>query len=628
LNKAAVIIFVIIALFIGSIFYIAMTYEEAENFDHYKTDVDILINDDGSIAVTETYSFRWNSISSGEMYISFPGEKVNAVVPSSITCEMDGMPAALASSYNAGKEASTSGAGLPMYYYGMNSLSMDWELNAFYKRATSGEHTVTFKYQLNGVVSRYSDCAELYYKVFSYFSYDLKDLTVTVTMPPGSQQDRTYIFGHGDPNGYSEFDGNTANPVFKSSKLNAYTMFEIRVVSKQTDLYPTLPVKPGKTFDSIMAEEKRFYDETQRAIMLANVQLILAASMVAAAILIFILRVKFVKRNRPTFNKPYTREIPSVKPNISARLAEHYSIRKGRFGDRVTATILNLAVMKVIAMEEGPGKELIFVSINDTIPMTGFERSVYKMIFHSRKGERYDRISLSEMKKDLKANPAEISGLYGTDEQEFSSKRYADPVLSEKGRIWGILPFIPMALMIPIIIISMIIDFGDYIPVGMFAVFFSFILMAFGSTKSATALTVDGEDERARARALKRFYTDMTLMKERQAMELALWERHLVYATALGVADKVIKELDIRLAQLHGQISGSTFISVLHSTAGLSAGISSIGEVSSYAAFARAYSGIGGGSGGGGRGGFSGGGGGGFSGGGGGGFGGGGGGHR
>jgi uncharacterized membrane protein len=129
--------------------------------------------------------------------------------------------------------------------------------------------------------------------------------------------------------------------------------------------------------------------------------------------------------------------------------------------------------------------------------------------------------------------------------------------------------------------------------------------------------------------ALKKFYTDMSLIKERRTMELILWEKHLVYATALGVADKVIKELNIRLAELypHGRIPRSAYIHTLHHTGGLSEGLSVISQ-SSNAAFIRAAVSGSGGGGGGGSGGFSGGGGGGFSGGGGGGMGGRGGGNR
>ncbi|MDR0198521.1 MAG: DUF2207 domain-containing protein [Methanomassiliicoccaceae archaeon] len=622
MNRNGMIAFVIVALFMGSAVVIGVMtdlMDDVSSDDFYKADIDIEIDADGNAAITETYSFRWDGVALGEMYITFSDEKAGVVDLSSIICEIDGNAAAYVS-YGAGVDATYLGTDIFLYTYGWNPLSWNWEINAFHKRASSGEHTVTFRYVLNDVVARYADCVDLYYKVFTVSPYTLNDLTVTVRLPAGSLRSQTYIFGHGDPNGYSEFvDDETV--VFKSPRLDAYTLFEIRVVSKQTGLYTgILTEKGGKTFDSIMAEEKKFWDDTERAIMLAGIQLNLVAFMVIAGILIFVFRIKFVRRNRPTFSQPYMREIPSVKPNISARLAEHYRLTGGNFGNRVAATVLNLAVMKVIAIEEGANKEIVFVSLRPDAHMTRFERSVHRMLF----GMNNDKITLSEMKKRIRTDPAGHLQVFEADEQEFDARGYIDRKLSQRGRGWNLLPLIACVPIIPVIGIAIFIDFTDHIPYGMFALFFNFFLAVIGAAKAKQALTVDGEDERARTLALKRFYTDMTLMKERQTMELALWEEHLVYATALGVADKVIKELNIRLAQLGMDASpGFAYLHTLHRTSGLSEGISDISR-SSYAAFIRASTGRVGDGGGGGRGGFSGGGGGGFSGGGGGGFGGGG----
>ncbi|PIY91966.1 hypothetical protein COY71_00330, partial [Candidatus Micrarchaeota archaeon CG_4_10_14_0_8_um_filter_60_7] len=44
--------------------------------------------------------------------------------------------------------------------------------------------------------------------------------------------------------------------------------------------------------------------------------------------------------------------------------------------------------------------------------------------------------------------------------------------------------------------------------------------------------------------AFKRFINDYSLLKEKKPQDIILWERYLVYATALGVADKVAKIMD------------------------------------------------------------------------------------
>ena len=44
---------------------------------------------------------------------------------------------------------------------------------------------------------------------------------------------------------------------------------------------------------------------------------------------------------------------------------------------------------------------------------------------------------------------------------------------------------------------------------------------------------------------------DFSLLDEKEVPELVLWEKYLVYATAFGIADKVIKQLKTRFPELN-----------------------------------------------------------------------------
>jgi uncharacterized membrane protein len=630
-NTTGIIRFAIFCVFFAviaaTIFFIATDDgQNDDGFDHYRTTVDITVHEDGSASVMETFDFRWSDTYSGEMYRTFEDDITETLNMLSIRCFIDGREAVY-TTYSDGRQATYSGSDdMALYAYGLNSLSGNWELNAFYKRSLSGEHRVVFQYELRNIVTKGADCVDFYYKVFTTFSDDLKDLSVNVTMPTGSLQSETRIFGHGDPNGYAEFVNSTADVAFRSPNLEAYTMFEIRVVSKQTDLY-SFARTDNMTFDSILAEEDRYVKEMEMDILLANVQIVLIVVMVLTAITLAILRTKLIKRNKPNFNQPYIRELPTVKPNITAELEDYYRLTKSNSGNKITATILNLALHDVISIEKGRDDDIVFVSVNDRAPMTRFEQSVYSMLFFSVKEDSEKRISLKQLKKDLGGYSANNFRLFETDRSEFESMGYVDHQLNKRNSIWAKTPLIPFAFLFAIFIITIVIDFTDYLPIGFFAAVFSLFLLSYTAGRTPKVLTVKGEDEYAKTQALKRFYTDMTLMKERRSMELPLWEQHLVYATALGVADKVIKELDVRLAELEisdRPFQSLTYMYALRNANGLMGNLSSIGQATN-AAFIRQYSFAGGGNlGNVGRGG----GGGGFSGGGGGGFGGGGGGHR
>lgn len=70
------------------------------------------------------------------------------------------------------------------------------------------------------------------------------------------------------------------------------------------------------------------------------------------------------------------------------------------------------------------------------------------------------------------------------------------------------------------------------------------------SAKHYVLLTQFGEDEYAKWRGLYEFLNSMTLMNERTVIELPLWEKYLVYATAFGISEKVIKALEIRCPEI------------------------------------------------------------------------------
>lgn len=62
-------------------------------------------------------------------------------------------------------------------------------------------------------------------------------------------------------------------------------------------------------------------------------------------------------------------------------------------------------------------------------------------------------------------------------------------------------------------------------------------------------LTQFGETEYEKWRGLYNFLNSDTLMHERTVIELPLWERYLVYATAFGISQKVIDAISIRCPQ-------------------------------------------------------------------------------
>ena len=56
-------------------------------------------------------------------------------------------------------------------------------------------------------------------------------------------------------------------------------------------------------------------------------------------------------------------------------------------------------------------------------------------------------------------------------------------------------------------------------------------------------ITQKGYDEKIQWEALKRYLEDYSLLDEKEIPQLAIWEKYLVYATAFGIANKVIDQM-------------------------------------------------------------------------------------
>lgn len=77
-------------------------------------------------------------------------------------------------------------------------------------------------------------------------------------------------------------------------------------------------------------------------------------------------------------------------------------------------------------------------------------------------------------------------------------------------------------------------------------------------SKEFMLLTQFGEDEREKWIALYNFLNSETLMNEKTVIDVKLWEKYLVYATAFGISEKVCKALKIRCPE--AEVSNSTML--------------------------------------------------------------------
>ena len=88
---------------------------------------------------------------------------------------------------------------------------------------------------------------------------------------------------------------------------------------------------------------------------------------------------------------------------------------------------------------------------------------------------------------------------------------------------------------------------GNYVLIG--ALISTIVLFIY--VWSVSKKTERGIEHYTQWKAFKKFLLDFGRFDEKELPEIVLWDLYLVYATVLGIADKVSKSMEIKIKQLN-----------------------------------------------------------------------------
>ena len=110
---------------------------------------------------------------------------------------------------------------------------------------------------------------------------------------------------------------------------------------------------------------------------------------------------------------------------------------------------------------------------------------------------------------------------------------------------------------IPFMIIGLVVSMVLGVPaiailLLILTVIIQLIMFCVVSSKT-NVLTQEGVDEQEKWKGLKKYMEDFSMLDKREIPEVTIWEEFLVYATAFGIADKVLKQLKIVYPNINEQ---------------------------------------------------------------------------
>ncbi len=336
---------------------------------------------------------------------------------------------------------------------------------------------------------------------------------------------------------------------FSSKRTPGY--IETRIIMPR-DAFTGYIEEAGLSRDDIVWRQRT--DSIGYGVLQAGYYLFLAGLMTAVVGIPILLYRKHGREPETGYRGIFEREpVYGVKPYIVNSLMSRAT---GDTDDNgIVATILDLARRKHIVLDEKPVKglfstkrELVMRFQKGRDKLSPPELKIYN--FLSRMGTGGELVWKDLLRK-LRGEHAARSFLatkqsFEDEVDQEMKKQYFDPKGNTLLKIFAAISAIVLA-------IGLITSYGmsDSHPfmstfplffVPLFPLCIVYLLLprtVFGR------FTERGREIYLRSMAYKRFMTDLTQLKRYPPASLAIWEEHLVYATLFGVADKVLKNMQL-----------------------------------------------------------------------------------
>ena len=454
---------------------------------------------------------------------------------------------------------------------------------------------------------RYRDCSELYITPYSGETIKyLNSFKGQILFPNKDMPSAGNYTAHTYGTNLNEFplmESETINPGYhtflfaldksqlKFMPYNEYIEFSLVSFSDDkrifTEYAPANRYSNTNVLDEIREEQVK-YEATPQHYRIIKIVILL----ICILITIFVLRHAFTadkKMNekyifyKPTMSMDYFREIPS---NLDPLFASTLAFCKGKTSknkkDGYAAILLSLArkeyieLAKIdetkdwipsnvkIVVKPSPTptysgqieglQDLYSTAIKQRESLTFTEELYYNLIIRHSKG--YD-ISLSDFQtkvsKDIENTDSFVRNIekstidIGISQGYFQKSDYEEPKnnLKSWSTFYGVVG-ISLLTLINFLIHFTRLDyaFGAFFILGIAMLVNCIYLRKIA--KKYILLTQFGEDEYVKWKGLYDFLNSNTLMNERTVIELPIWEQYLVYATAFGISEKVIKALNVR----------------------------------------------------------------------------------
>ena len=448
----------------------------------------------------------------------------------------------------------------PNTSYVVKDGSYSYEIGIIVPRVNQGETiSFTFTYLLKDFAGTYADVAEFDWKPYlSDFSLYIEKLDMKITLPSSvdyADQEKTYAWLHCTANSNLELSGNVMNVT--AEKIDAGTEIGVHTLVPTSAFGDLSKTSTSSKKNALIAQEDKWqkdYWKQQRILaILGIVDIVASIVLVLLAAALAVLSHVFGKYRVDKDSKRYLREIPSDW--TAAEMGEFFYYYKGGAkkysGAILSATMLDLARRDYLDIL--PDKKDTYLIEVKAVPqakkedLRGFETELMSL-FSAVQQKNADRpFSMKFFEKFAKDNITfvnrHMSKFMSGALVKFKTGKYVGSLrkIQSFSSVAGVICFF--------IAVAIYLFFSKYFIYLTFGNVIAGLTLLFGFYK-IPPLTKEGDNIHADTLALRDYMLDFSNLKEYDVPQLILWEEYLVYATMMGISEKVIKNLKLVYKEL------------------------------------------------------------------------------
>ena len=476
-------------------------------------------------------------------------------------------------------------------YYGLINDDGDFEIAWGVGLDNDSDRRVyEISYKVEDAIGKYTDYSQLYWQfVGEDFEIDAKKITGTIILPNEvNNKEEIRVWGHTAGLNGEIYATDNDKIEFTIDDFKAGTYVEIRTLFPNYILNEEVKREYNhEILGTVLDEEEEWANEANRIRGRRNLLVVLYYLVVIIISILLIIniikKIKLIatrKLIKPSQEITYFREIPREDASPGEAV---YLLRKAKgklqsndIGKIFSATILSFSLKKLIEVEEKQnekGKEEIYIKLKDKEGILNLknkdEKAVGEFLISAFGGRENTEISVKELEKFIKkSSPTNILNIQQRIGSGFNRKLIELKIIdkeaksnyeNESGKQAVKISLILMVICLGILIIEKL---GDLAIIGTIAfevIFFLNIIISGIAIYKINFYTQQGIDEIEKWRGLKKYMEEFSLLNEKEVPEIAIWEKFLVYATAFGIADKVLKQLKIVYPDIENSINVNTY---------------------------------------------------------------------